>query len=94
MGLSDTRIRALKAKDKKYKESDGNGLYLLVLPNGGKYWKMPYRYNRRQRELSLGVYPEVTLKEARTKRDEARQTCGQPINDIFPPLPNRRRWES
>ena len=60
MGLSDTRIQSLKAKDKKYKERDEKGLYLLVLPSGGKYWKMAYRFDGKQRELSLEVYPEVT----------------------------------
>lgn len=91
MGLSDTRIRSLKAKDKKYKESDEKGLYLLVLPNGGKYWKMAYRFDGKQRELSLGVYPEVTLKEARNKRDEARKLLSE---DVDPSLAKRAKREA
>ena len=71
--LSDTLIKSTKPKDSPYKLSDGGGMYLLVKPNGGKYWHLAYRFNNKQKLLSLGVYPEVSLKDARKKRDEARK---------------------
>ena len=71
--LTDTAVKSAKPKDAPYKLSDGGGMYLLVKPNGGKYWHLAYRFNDKQRLLSLGVYPEVTLKEARLKRDAARK---------------------
>ena len=52
---------------------DGQGLYLWVMPNGKKYWRFTYRIHEKQKTLALGVYPEVTLKEARNKRLEARK---------------------
>jgi len=71
--LTDTAVKSAKPKDAPYKLSDGGGMYLLVKPNGGKYWHLAYRFNDKQKLLSLGVYPEVTLKEARLKRDAARK---------------------
>jgi integrase len=70
--LTDAKIRALKAKDKSYKVSDFDSLYLLVKPNASKLWRMKYRFNKREKTLSFGKYPEISLKAARTQRDEAR----------------------
>ena len=72
-GLTDTTIKTTKPTDKEYKLSDGGGLYLLIKPNGGKYWRLKYRYLGKEKLLALGVYPEVSLKEARLKRDEAKK---------------------
>jgi Arm DNA-binding domain len=52
---------------------DGGGMYLLVQPNGGKWWRLKYRVNRKEKLISLGVYPDVSLKAARDKRDDARK---------------------
>lgn len=72
MALTDTAIRAAKAKDRDYKLFDGAGLYLLVTKAGGKLWRLKYRSNGVERKLSLGKYPAVTLGAARKARDEAR----------------------
>lgn len=70
--LSDARIRALKPKEKPYKQADFDGLYLLVKPNGSKLWRFKYRWHQKEKLLALGKYPEVTLADARRKRDDAR----------------------
>lgn len=72
MALTDVAIRALKPADKVQKISDGEGLQLWVMPVGSKLWRYAYRYNGEQKTLALGAYPEITLAEARKKRDEAR----------------------
>ena len=72
MALSDLRIRKAKAREKPYKLGDSGGLYLLVKPNGSKFWKQKYRYRGTERMLSHGRYPDVSLAQARQKRDEAR----------------------
>lgn len=73
MNLNDITCKSLKPKDKPYRKSDGGGLYIEVMPNGSKYWRMNYRFMGKQKRLAFGVYPRVTLKEAREKRDEARK---------------------
>ena len=78
--LTDTAIKSTKPKDTPYKLSDGGGMYLLVKPNGGKYWHLAYRFNNKQKLLSLGVYPEVSLKDARKKRDDAKKLLAQNID--------------
>ena len=72
MALTDIKIRKAEQTDRDYKLGDSGGLYLLVKPNGSKLWKMKLRINGREQKLSFGRYPEVTLKEARAKRDEAK----------------------
>ena len=71
--LTATAIKSANPKDTPYKLTDGDGMYLLVNPTGGKYWHLAYRYNNKQKLLALGVYPDVTLKEARIKREAARK---------------------
>lgn len=73
MPLTDALARATNPSDKPVKMADGGGLFLLVTPAGGKYWRMKYRYNGKEKLLALGVYPDVSLKEARLKRSEAKQ---------------------
>lgn len=73
MALSDTKIRTLKAKDKPYKESDEKGLFLLITTAGSKLWRFKYRFESKEKLLSLGVYPDVSLADARAARDEARK---------------------
>jgi integrase len=73
MPLSDAKVRVLKAKDAPYKISDGEGLYVLVPTTGSKLWNLAYRFNGKQRTLSLGKYPAVSLLDARRARDSAKQ---------------------
>lgn len=72
MALSDTALRNAKPADKPYKLYDERGLYLIVNPNGGKWWRLKYRLDGKEKTISLGTYPEVTLAQARGKRDDAR----------------------
>lgn len=73
MPLSDAACKNAKPLEKPYKLGDAGGLYLLVKPNGSRLWQMKYRINGKEKTLSLGVYPEVTLAEARSGRDNARK---------------------
>lgn len=72
MALTDAKIRALKAKNKAYKSSDFGGLYLYVTSKGSKLWRLKYRHNGKEGKLSFGPYPEVSLKDARDLREEAK----------------------
>lgn len=73
MALTDTAIRNAKPKDKPYKISDSQGLYLLVNPRGSKLWRLKYRIDGVERKLAIGPYPEITLAGARAARDTARR---------------------
>lgn len=72
MALTDTAIRTAKGRDKEYKMADSGGLYLLVTPAGGKLWRLKFRVDGKERKLSLGRYPEVSLADARKEREAAR----------------------
>ena len=72
MPLSDIQVRNLKPRDKAYKVSDFEGLFVLVKPNGSKLWQMKYRLYGKERLFSIGVYPDVTLAQARKAKEEAR----------------------
>ncbi|MGZ8881681.1 MAG: tyrosine-type recombinase/integrase, partial [Methylosarcina sp.] len=71
--LSDIQARKAKAQDKPYKLADEKGLYLFLTPQGGKLWRFDYRYEGKRKTLSFGAYPDVSLSDARGKRDEARK---------------------
>ncbi len=73
MALTDTAIRNAKAREKEYKLSDSGGLYLLVTPAGGKLWRQKFRVDGREKKLAIGAYPEISLGDARKRRDEARE---------------------
>lgn len=73
MALTDLKVKAAKGAAKPFKLSDERGLHLLVKPNGGKYWHWSYRYLGKQKTLALGVYPDVSLADARERRDESRK---------------------
>ncbi|MGB7411081.1 MAG: integrase arm-type DNA-binding domain-containing protein [Sphingopyxis granuli] len=83
MVLTDTAIRKAKPKEKPYKVSDSQGLYLLVNPRGSKLWRVKYRMNGVERKLALGSYPEITLAEARSARDAARRQLAHSIDPNF-----------
>ncbi|MFC1689786.1 tyrosine-type recombinase/integrase [Pseudomonadota bacterium] len=70
--LSDSQVKHAKPRNRPYKLSDGAGMYLLVNPNGGKYWRLKYRFGGKEKVLALGVYPDVKLKGARDKVKKAR----------------------
>lgn len=79
--LTDVMIRNAKPKEKLYRLFDGGGLYLEITPAGGKYWRFKYRFIGKEKRLAFGVYPEVSLVEAREKRDKSRK---QIANNIDP----------
>lgn len=80
MALTDTAIKAAKPADKAVKMTDGDGLYLLIHPNGGKWWRFDYRFDGKRKTLSMGVYPEVSLRDARDRRDDARRKIANQID--------------
>ena len=73
MPLTDTAVRNAKSRDKPYKLGDSGGLFLLVQPSGGKLWRVKYRLDGREKKLGIGTYPEVSLGDARRRRDQARE---------------------
>ncbi len=77
--LSNTGIKAAKAKEKNYKLADEKGMYLLVKTNGSKYFRLDYRFHGKRKTLAIGIYPETTLKKAREKRDEAKSQIANEI---------------
>lgn len=82
MALTDTACRNARynPEGSGNKPSDGGGLFLLLMPNGSKAWRLAYRFAGKQKMLSLGVYPTVSLKDARTQRDEAKRLLAQGID--------------
>jgi len=80
MALSDTNLRNIKPNSKVQKLSDGGGLYLHISPTGGKLWRMAYRFNRKQKTLSFGAYPAVGLKDARQRREEAKELLAKGLD--------------
>ncbi|MEN3748683.1 integrase arm-type DNA-binding domain-containing protein [Sphingomonas sp. HF-S3] len=87
MALSAIAIRNAQPRSKPYKLSDGHSLFLLVMPNGAKYWRFRYRLLEKQKLLALGVWPEVSLADARVKRDSARRL----IDDGVDPMVEKKR---
>lgn len=80
MALSDTAIRNAKPAGKPVKITDGDGLYLLVQPSGAKWWRFDYRLAGKRKTLSMGVYPDVSLKQARERREDARKLVAAGID--------------
>lgn len=80
MPLTEAAIKSTKVADKPRKLFDGGGLYLLVVPGGGRYWRLKYRFGGKEKSLSLGIYPEVTLAAARKLRGEARALLVAGVN--------------
>jgi integrase len=86
MSRVDVYARNAKPKDKPYKLSFGEGLFLLVQPNGSKWWRLKYRFGGKEKLLSLGVYPDVGVKEASNRRDSARELLAKEVD----PSDNRK----
>ena len=80
MPLSDTAIRNAKAGAKPTKLFDERGLFMIITPSGGKWWRLKYRFDNKEKLLSLGVYPDVGLKDARERRDIARKLLANSID--------------
>lgn len=80
MALAATQVKQAKPREKQYKLSDEKGMYLLVTPNGSKYWRQKYRYAGKEKTLALGVYPDVSLAQARDKRDDARKLLATDVD--------------
>ena len=80
MTLNDAKIRNIKPSDKQTKHFDGGGLFLLVKPSGGKLWRLKYRFDEKEKLLALGSYPEVSLSDARERRDKARKQLANVID--------------
>lgn len=80
MSLTDTKARNAKPKNKQYKLYDSDGLYLIVSPAGGKWWRFKYRFGGKEKLISMGTYPEMGLAKARQRRDAARKQVADGIN--------------
>ena len=80
MVLSAVTVKQAKPKEKKYVLKDEKGLYLEISPTGGKWWRLRYWMNKKENRISLGVYPETSLAEARIRRDEARLKISKGID--------------
>ncbi|MEW3530775.1 integrase arm-type DNA-binding domain-containing protein, partial [Escherichia coli] len=77
MALTARQVETARPKEKDYKLSDERGLYLLVKTTGARYWRLKYRIAGKEKKLALGVYPDVSLAEARIKRDDARKIISE-----------------
>jgi integrase len=73
MSLSDAKVRNAKPRIKSYKIADGEGLFLVIMPSGSKYWRLKYFFAGKEKLLALGVYPEISLADARERRAQARK---------------------
>ncbi|MEN3373606.1 integrase arm-type DNA-binding domain-containing protein [Dechloromonas sp. ZS-1] len=80
MALTDIGIRTAKPQEKSIKMTDGGGLYLLLNTNGSKWWRLDYRFDGKRKTLSVGVYPEISLKDARERRDAARKLLADGVD--------------
>ena len=80
MSLTDTMCKGAKSKAKPYKLADSNGLFLLVMPNGAKYWRLKYRFAKKEKSLAFGIYPDVSLATARDKAREAKKQLAEQLD--------------
>ena len=81
--LTDKEIKSSKAKEKEYKLSDGQSLYLVVKTNGTKFFRYDFTFENKRKSMSFGVYPEISLSEARILRDKTKELLKQKINPII-----------
>jgi Integrase len=80
MALTDTKVRSAKPEEKEYSLVDGDGMFLLIHPNGSKYWRFRFRFGGKQHLMAFGVYPETSLADARHKREAARKLVAAGID--------------
>lgn len=83
MKLNTRQVDAAKPREKAYKLADGAGLYLEVVPSGSRYWRIKYRFNGKEKRMAFGVYPAVSLAQARALRDEAKKKLAEGIDPSF-----------
>jgi len=82
MALTALEVRSAKGTDRPYKISDSGGLYLFVQPTGRRYWRLAYRWAGKQQTMALGVFPDVSLADARAKRDAVRRVLAEGRNPV------------
>lgn len=90
MALSNTAIINAKAAEKPYKLYDTDGLFLQVTPKGGKWWRLKYRFDGKEKLLSLGTYPDISLSQARQKREDSKKLLAIDID----PSENRKQTKA
>jgi len=78
--LNAKKVKEAKPKDKKYKLTDGRGLFLLIKPNGSKLWRLKYRFNNKEKEYAIGVYPQISLAKARKERERLKELIANGID--------------
>ncbi|MBC7698358.1 MAG: integrase arm-type DNA-binding domain-containing protein, partial [Bacteroidia bacterium] len=96
MPLTDIAVRNAKPTDKAQKLSDAGGLYLMVHPNGSKYWRLKYRILGKEKVLAIGIYPQITLSDARARREEAKKLLanGQDPSEVKQTLKAEAKLEA
>jgi hypothetical protein len=82
VALTDTEIKKAKTRERAYSMGDGGGLYLWVTPAGGKLWRWSYRFERKEKLMSLGKYPDVSLAQARERHSEARRLFASGVDPM------------
>ena len=80
--LTENSVKKAKIKEKQYKIYDGGGMFLLIHPNGSKYWRMKYTFDGKSKLASFGVWPSISLKQARERRHDAKQKILKGINPV------------
>lgn len=90
MPLSDMQCRTAKPKEKPYKLSDSEGLYLEIMPSGAKYWRLKYRMHGKEKRIALGVYPKVPLIEARRGKDQVKEELKNRVDPVFSRLEKKQ----
>jgi hypothetical protein len=78
--LTNNQIKNAKPKEKKYKLSDGRGLFIIIAPNGSKFWRLKYRFKGKEKEYAIGTYPTITLQSAREKREKLKKLIAENID--------------
>ena len=91
MKLTNIACKNAKPKDKSYKMFDGGGLYLEIMPSGSKLWRLKYYHLKKEKRLSFGAYPLVSLADARKKRDEAKKLLLKDIDPSVEKKDNKRK---
>ncbi len=85
--LTELECRNFEAKDKSYKKFDSVGMFLLIKPDGKKYLHLKYNYAGKEKLMALGVYPDISIKDAREKKDE----CKKKLEDGIDPVQHKRQ---